>query len=181
MTMETPPETTAGYRFLTNHIAAGEDVARRQEVWTVHAENLLQEWAKEWHIRARKHEKYRIWWKYCQHILEIPGAILPLVVSASWGKLPRREGEPLATATLALAGCLNALSTFLRAAEKTEQHLHASHRYADLISDAEETLCKTREFRPEVDMTIQKFKMRNDSLLRNSPHVNIHTREAEEL
>ena len=79
----------------------------------------------------------------------------------------------LATATLAAAGCVAALSTLLQADGKSERHLHAGHRYADLISDAEEVLCKERAFRTDVDVTVQGFKMRSDALLRIIPPVHV--------
>lgn len=168
-----PNVTGAGYRFLQQHIASGADVERQEEVWTSESEILLSEWSKEWHLRTSQHEISMRWWKRCHYMFEIPGALLPLIVSAVWGELPPAEGAPLATATLGLAGSLSALATLLQAAEKSERHLHASHRYADLISDAEEMLCKQRAFRPDVDVTVQGFKMRSDTLLRISPHVHI--------
>lgn len=166
-----PKETGAGHRFLRHHIATGVDNPRQEEVWSNEAESLISEWSREWHVRAAGHEIAMRWWKRCHYLLEIPSAVLPLAVSAIWGKLPPAEGAPMATGTLALAGGISALATLLQADAQSERHLHASHRYADLISDAEEVLCKQRAFRPDVDVTVQGFKMRSDALLRISPHV----------
>lgn len=177
MTQVVPQETHAGYKFLRSHIGTGEDIERKEERWTTGSESLLRAWAWEWHAREERHEEARAWWKRVHYALDIPNTLLPLVISAVWGKLPPEEGVPLATATLAISGCLAALSTILQAGAKAERHLHAGHRYADLISDAEETLCKERAYRSDVDVTVQGFKMRSDALLRISPPVRVNDTE----
>ena len=175
MTPVPPQETHAGYRFLKSHIGVGEDVERREERWTARAESLLRAWAWEWHARMARHEYARTWWMRVHYCLDLPNALLPLVISAVWGHLPPEEGAPLATATLALSGCTAALATLLQADAHAERHLHAGHRYADLLSDAEELLCKDRAYRTDVDVTVQGFKMRSDALLRTSPPVRVGT------
>jgi hypothetical protein len=171
--LEQPQETHAGYKFLKSHIGTGEDIERSEERWTAQAEKLVRAWAWEWHARVERHEEARTWWRRAHYSLDIPNALLPLVISAVWGRLPPADGAPLATATLVLSGCMAALSALLQAEAKAERHLHAGHRYADLISDAEETLCKDRAYRTDVDVTVQGFKMRSDALLRISPPVRV--------
>jgi hypothetical protein len=175
MACAVPQETHTGYRFLRSHVGTGDDVERREERWTPRSESLLRAWAWEWHARAAGHEAARAWWNRLHYALDIPNTLLPLIISAVWGQLPLKEGAPLATATLAFSGCLSALTIILQAGAKAERHMHAGHRYADLISDAEETLCKERAYRSDVDVTVQGFKMRSDALLRTSPPVSVET------
>jgi hypothetical protein len=177
MTAGPPAHTHTGYDFIRTHTATGNDFTRREEPWAPLAESLLRNWSLEWRARAAEHEKGHQWWKRVQYSLDLPSTILPLLISAIWGRLPPEEGAPVATATLALSGCLSALSALLQAHVNAERHLHAGHRYADLISDLEETLCKEREYRPDVDVTIQSFKMRSDMLLRTSPAADVPTQE----
>ena len=164
-------ETSASMLFLRANTGAGEDMVREEEAWSPQAERLVCAWSAEWHARRDAHHAARRWWKRMHYLLDVPGVVVPIIVSGVWGKLPREEGSTVATATLTLSGCVTALGTVLQPGTKAEQHLHAAERYADLISDAEEVLAKARRHRPEVDLCVLGFKMRSDSLLRSSPPV----------
>ena len=168
-----PRETGAGFKFLQSHAASGVDKERQEEQWSDLTEDLLQEWAREWHLRNAAHNHAHAWWKRFFYFIEVPKVALPLLVATIWNGLPVAEGTPLATATMATSGTLNALAALLQADAKAERHMHTAHRYADLISDAEELLSKERSFRADVDVSIQGFKMRSDALLRSSPHVHV--------
>ena len=164
-------ETSAGMHFLDANNGAGQDIDREEEAWSRQAERLVCAWSAEWHLRRDAHYAARRWWKRLHYLIDVPGVVVPIMVSGVWGKLPREEGSTIATATLTLSGCVTALGTVLQPGTKAEQHLHAAERYADLISDAEEVLAKARRHRPEVDLCVLGFKMRSDSLLRSSPPV----------
>ena len=166
-----PVQSGAGYNYLAHYRMSGLDVQREEERWTESGERLLVEWAKNWHAQCDKHETARLWWKRLHYAISIPSILLPLVISGIWGKLPSSEGATVATSTMAVSGALSALSTLLQAESQSERHLHAVHRYLDLISDVEETLCKEPMFRPDADITILSFKMRSDTLLRLCPAV----------
>jgi hypothetical protein len=166
-----PMQTGAGYTFLERNVVPGVDATREEEVWTRAGERLLCEWSKEWHIRASKHEINRAWWKRLHLLLGIPSTVLPLFVAGLWGNLPEEEGSVTATLTMAVSGALGALMTFVQPEAQAERHLHATHRYADLISDVEEVLSKEPRFRTDSDVTVLSFKMRSDGLLRVSPPV----------
>lgn len=165
-----PIETGASSAFLVQNTVHGQDVVREEEQWTEQHSILLQ---REWHVRTDKHEHARRWWKRMHYVLAIPNAIVPLVVVSIWGKMPKDEGPIVATGALTLAGCVGALLTLVQPEAQSEKHLHASHRYADLISDVEESLSKHPKFRTDSDITIQGLKMRSDALLRISPAVHI--------
>ena len=66
---------------------------------------------------------------------------------------------------------MGGLVSHLALDRKSEKHGQASCRYSDLLSDAEEVLCKERRFRPRCDVTMQKFKMQSDSADRTAPPV----------
>jgi hypothetical protein len=83
------------------------------------------------------------------------------------------EQSPLVVLALIASGLAGALQSILQWERQSEQHCQAAFRYADLLSDAEEVLCKERTFRPSMDITIQRFKMRMDSAERYSPSVSI--------
>lgn len=169
-----PVQTGASSAFLARNTVHGEDVVREEEQWTNSHSTLLQTWCHEWHIRTELHEDARRWWKQMHYFLAIPNAIIPLVVASIWGKMPEEEGSFIATAALTLAGCVGALLTLVQPEAQSEKHLHASHRYADLISDVEESLSKHPRFRTDSDITIQGLKMRSDALLRISPALHLN-------
>ena len=174
-----PSETEAAFHFLLENTATGEDIVRQEEAWSEKSENLLKAWAKEWHCRTNLHENSRLFWKRISYILGIPNATIPLVAAAIWEKIPTDEKDTIATVTFGFCGALSALVNMLKAAEVSTEHHHAQKMYQDLLSDVETILSQERAYRPDVDVTVQSFKMRSDSLLHCSPPVHFVNRTIE--
>lgn len=157
--------------FLAAHRVTGIEVTRAEETWSWEHEELLRLWAVEWRERRDIHDTSRRSWRRCQFLLGVPCTVLPLVVAGIWGNLPPDEGNVLATSTMVLSGCLSGVLNHLKPDTEAEKHTHASYRYSDMLSDVEELLSKERRYRADVDITVQMYKMRSDTLLRVSPEI----------
>jgi len=146
-------------------------VGRFREEWNSKAEALLMTWSTAWDAKAEAHgvaEANKRWRHLC---LQVPTVLVPIALAPLLSSQFISEQSPIVVISLVMAGLTGALQSILQLERKSEQHAQAAFRYSDLLTDAEEVLCKERLFRPPMDVTISKFKMRMDSAERYSPPV----------
>lgn len=151
-----------------------------REVWNPKAEALLMSWSVTWDAKGDAHgaaEAQKRWGHLC---LQIPTVLVPIFLAPLLSSQYISEQSPIVVFALIVSGLTGALQSILQFERKSEQHAQAAFRYADLLSDAEEILCKERAFRPPMDVTISKFKMRMDSAERYSPPVNVNSSKRED-
>ena len=87
------------------------------------------------------------------------------------GEQVLERNHSIVTGAFVVTGVFNGLSQFLRWDVLHEQHSQAADRYADLIEDCNEVLCKKRKYRSDVDITIQNFKNRYTNLMKQAPSL----------
>ena len=148
-----------------------DKTSTHREEWNSNAEALLMTWSTSWDAKAAAHgaaEASKRWGHAC---LQIPTVLVPIILAPLLSSLYVSEQSPVVVFALIVSGLTGALQSILALERKSEQHAQAAFRYADLLTDAEEMLCKERLFRPPMDVTISKFKMRMDSAERYSPPV----------
>lgn len=181
--------TTAGYAAAAERVTATPFLAAEawrppgpacageklqvEEAWTDKLELLLYTWSSSWDQKAAAHGVAEGRAR-CRHLaLQVPTVLIPIVLAPLLTAKYLREDSIIVVLALIASGLTGTLQSTLGLERKSEQHAQAAFRYADLLTDVEEVLCKDRRFRPRCDVTVQKFKMRMDSAERYSPPVNL--------
>ena len=144
-----------------------------EEAWTDKSELLLYTWSRSWDEKSAAHGAAEGTARRHHLALQVPTVLIPIVLAPVLAAQYLREDSLVVVIALVISGLTGALQSILGLERKSEQHAQAAFRYADLLTDVEEVLCKDRCFRPRCDVTVQKFKMRMDSAERYSPPVNI--------
>jgi len=146
---------------------------RLEEGWSVKTEALLLAWSTQWDAKSTAHSDAEANKRWKHQCLQLPTVIIPIVLAPLLASQYLSETSPAVVILLVVSGLAGALQSTLQMERKSEQHAQAAFRYADLLTDAEEIMSKDRFFRPTMDVTIQKFKMRMDSAERYSPPVHV--------
>lgn len=144
-----------------------------REDWNTKTETLLMTWSISWDAKSIAHGKAESSKRWGHSCLQIPTVLVPILLAPLLSSQYVNEQSPCVVFALIISGLTGALQSILQLERKSEQHAQAAFRYSDLLTDAEEILSKGRAFRPPMDVTIQKFKMRMDSAERYSPPVTI--------
>lgn len=168
------------YRTPTGSPTGFPTVSPPEEGWGDRSEQLLYMWSLRWDAKNAAHGKAegkKRWGHLC---LQFPTVLIPIIMAPLLSMQYVDEQTPLVALCLVTSGLTGALQSILQWERKSEQHAQAAFRYADLLSDAEEVLCKDRIHRPKMDVTIQRFKMRMDSAERYSPSVSIPSHLSED-
>jgi len=152
---------------------AAVETQQVEEAWTEKSELLLYTWSSAWDQKAAAHGAAEGRAR-CRHLaLQVPTVLIPIALAPLLAAQYVQENSIIVVLALIVSGLTGALQSVLGLERKSEQHAQAAFRYADLLTDVEELLCKDRRFRPRCDVTVQKFKMRMDSAERYSPPVSV--------
>lgn len=155
-----------------SEVSASEpDMRREEESWTDRSDMLLYEWSSDWQRRASAHEAQETRARSQYYALQIPTALIPVVLAPLLTSHLVAEDSPVVVLLLVLSAAASGLQSMLRLERKSEQHAQAAFRYLDLVTDVEEVMAKERRFRPRCGVTIQRFKMRMDAANLFAPSV----------
>ena len=149
--------------------------SRREEPWTPENESLLRRWGRDWLDKDMAHGNAARRKRKLHLCLAVPATLAPLFLAPLVNSKWLTEDSWMVTAGLILASCCSGLQTLFNFSGTSEKHANASARYADLVSDVDELMCKARRYRPDVDVTICNFKHRSDALQRYAPDVCLGT------
>lgn len=155
-----------------------DDACRSEESWSSRNEDLLGGWCKDWEGRRRDHETAAHIFRRRHRFLSLPATLFPLTCGPLiklWGQEDGSAGDIRVVIAFVLSSVLSGLNTYFRFEVQAERHWFAANRYAEMALDASETLAKKRRYRTDVDVLIQGYKTRYDSLLKSSPQLGTDT------
>jgi hypothetical protein len=178
LAMESPPdevETCTPFlhqlQVLQSENSSLPDAPREEEAWSDNSDRLLFEWSSDWQRRAREHEQAENSARKRYYMLQIPTALIPVILAPLLSSHTLAEDSPIVVFLLVVCAATSGLQSMLSLERKSEQHSQSAFRYLDLVTDVEEVLAKERRFRPRCSVTIQRFKMRMDAANHFSPPV----------
>lgn len=124
---------------------------RMEALWTDKNEDLLEQWMADATRNAGKHKQKAVMFKKVYFVLGMLTATLPVVLSGLTDLIDNHMIKGL----LICSGILNACSSFINPARKSEAHFNAETRYDQLVIMIQRDLTLRKRERPAVDFYLE--------------------------
>ena len=145
-----------------------EDNHERQEMlWRSRAEDLVKRIRDEAQAHSGKHGKAAWKARRLYHLFGLPTVVIPLAGSVAAQFLP----EVAVSAMMLASGVCAGVNAFLNYGQKAQLHFEYSARWAELASNVDFELAKSRADRTAADVFLERLRNRTAALRAAEPPV----------
>lgn len=145
------------------------DDQRTEQPWNDSAERLIAQWIQASQDNSLAHNTKGKQFKRMYHLLGIPTAVIPLVLSATNEVFMNYKYVTIGG--MILSGSLSAVLQFLNPGKKCSEHLHHEALYGGLANELKVILSKPRRFRTQCDVTLERALNRYNALNAEAPDL----------
>ena len=151
----------------TTPTGSEDNQERREMLWRSRAEALVSSTRDEAQAHSGKHGKAAWKARRLYHLFGLPTVVIPLAGSVAAQFLP----EVAVSAMMLASGVCAGVNTFLNYGQKAQLHFEYSARWAELASNVDFELAKSRADRTAADVFLERLRNRTAALRAAEPPV----------
>jgi len=144
-----------------------DDPERREMLWHSRAEELVKSTRESAEAQSAKHDKAGWKARKLYQLFGLPTVIIPLAGSVAAQFLPESAVSGLMLASGVCAG----VNAFLNYGQKAQMHFEYSARWAELGSNVDFEMAKSRADRTAADVFLERLRNRSAALRGAEPPV----------
>jgi hypothetical protein len=152
------------------------DSLKLEGPWTEEIENLIKQWKTSCLVKSKQHEKAGYIFKKKSVQWGLPPVLIPIIMSPvsamigydNCGETAQWKNIVTSSAFL-ISGLFAGVSSFFRYSEKTEKFFNYATRYADIATEIDSELIKSKEYRVPADVFLTRVKMLIDNVSKSEP------------
>lgn len=151
----------------TTPASSSDDETRREMLWKTRPEGLVTQVAVDALVTSAKHERAAWKAKRFHQALGLLSVVLPLGASVA-----SEHASPVVNSALMLAAAVSSgVNQFLNYGAKSRHHFEYQSRWADLASNIDFELAKSRSDRVAADMFLEGVRTRLAAMRSSEPAV----------
>lgn len=149
------------------------DKGQIEESWSEKNENFIKGISQTCEIKRKQHEQAGYYFKNRNTLWGLPAVLIPTVMAPLSVLIDENTnvGIYINAGAFLLTGVITGVMSFFKYGEKMTNHFNFSAKYADVISDINLELMKSRQFRVQLDVFSTRIHMITDSLANSEPII----------
>ena len=149
-----------------------EDGSDSDSSWTDEVEQYIKDILKKCEDSSSAHEKAGYEAKKLHARYAFPGTLIPTISAPVVGVFKDQEWCIYFTlASMVSTAVCNGFSNFFNFGQKSQLHFNFAGRYADIVTDIQECLAKTKNKRASGQVVMRTVKMKYDALSLSAPET----------
>lgn len=124
-------------------------------------------------VKKKQHEQAGYYFKNRNTLWGLPAVLIPTIMAPISVLIDENTdvGIYINAGAFLLTGIITGVMSFFKYGEKMTNHFNFSSKYADVISDINLELMKSRQFRVQLDVFSTRIHMITDSLSNSEPVI----------
>lgn len=149
------------------------DKDRLEESWSEKNEEFMKGISQMCDVKKKQHEQAGYYFKNRNTLWGLPAVLIPTIMAPISVLIDENTdvGIYINAGAFLLTGIITGVMSFFKYGEKMTNHFNFSSKYADVISDINLELMKSRQFRVQLDVFSTRIHMITDSLSNSEPVI----------